>query len=197
MTPYQKYLSLELDGSLIGFEQSVLSAEYFCTPMGAKVLGWDNGIHYCTIRGFGQMVFTVDPEALYGRHVYPVAASFRDFLRLVLATGHTASIHQIIGWTREQFEAYLSEYPRITSPEQERALSAISDGMKLSPMDDPFGYVKAVQADFDYDKIKFTGEYYDVTGLEDPNPRRKHAFTPVEFEPVIITVTRKREKEGD
>jgi hypothetical protein len=36
---------------------------HFCTPKGAKVIGWAgvDGIHYCFVRGFGEMVFAVSP----------------------------------------------------------------------------------------------------------------------------------------
>lgn len=35
-------------------------------------------------------------------------------------------------------------------------------------MEDPFENVKKLQAEFDYSKIRFTAEYYDVLGLELP-----------------------------
>ena len=35
-------------------------------------------------------------------------------------------------------------------------------------MKNPFEYVKKIQSDFDYSKISFTEEYYDVLGLEFP-----------------------------
>mgnify|MGYP006900164756 CR=1 FL=1 len=38
--------------------------------------------------------------------------------------------------------------------------------MKLTPMEQPWAYIKKLQASFDYSKIKYTEDYYDV----DMNP---------------------------
>lgn len=38
--------------------------------------------------------------------------------------------------------------------------------MKLTPMEQPWVYIKKLQASFDYSKIKYTEDYYDV----DMNP---------------------------
>lgn len=35
-----------------------------------------------------------------------------------------------------------------------------------TPMKSPFDYVKSLQAEFDYGKIEFGDEYYDVLGIE-------------------------------
>ena len=34
--------------------------------------------------------------------------------------------------------------------------------MKLTPMEQPWAYIKKLQASFDYSKIKYTEDYYDV-----------------------------------
>ena len=44
----------------------------------------------------------------------------------------------------------------------------IQNELGIEPMENPFEYVKEIRADFDYSKIKFTEEYYDVLGLEFP-----------------------------
>ena len=53
---YEKYKNLKIDGSWIGLEAGT-QTPYFCTPIGAEIIGWDNGIHYCFIKSFGDMVF--------------------------------------------------------------------------------------------------------------------------------------------
>ena len=91
MTDFQKYEKLNIDGTWINLEKGDTRGGYFCTPVGARVIGWENGIHYCFIRGFGEMVFAVNPDSCVEENVYPLAASFRDFLRLLLACGTRSS----------------------------------------------------------------------------------------------------------
>ena len=49
MTMYEKYCQLEIDSKWIGLEKSDLCVKYFCTPIDATVIGWENSIHYCFI----------------------------------------------------------------------------------------------------------------------------------------------------
>lgn len=81
---------------------------HFCTPIGAEIIGWDNGIHYCFIKGFGDMVFCVNPETCCAYHVYPIACNFRDFLGLILATGNTNTLQQIICWNKKMFDDFVN-----------------------------------------------------------------------------------------
>ena len=48
MNLYQRFKELDIDHSAIRLEQSDAPADYFCTPKGAKVIGWAgvDGIHY-------------------------------------------------------------------------------------------------------------------------------------------------------
>ena len=39
---YEKYKNLKIDGGWIGLEAGV-QTPYFCTPIGAEIIGWDNG----------------------------------------------------------------------------------------------------------------------------------------------------------
>jgi len=154
MALYEKYKKLNIDGSRIGLERGSEIGGYFCTPKGARVIGWDNGIHYCFIRGYGEMVFAVNPETGADKYVYPLAESFEDFLRLILACGHTAPVEQIIMWTEEQFKEFLtSDYNAFMQGQQE-VLDTITEKLKLEPMAAPYQYVKQLQAQFDDSKIK-------------------------------------------
>lgn len=190
MALYEKYKKLNIDGSQIGLERGSEIEGYFCTPKGARVIGWDNGIHYCFIRGYGKMVFAVNPETGADKYVYPLAESFEDFLRLILACGHTAPVEQIIMWTEEQFKEFLtSDYNAFMQGQQE-VLDTITEKLKLEPMAAPYQYVKQLQAQFDDSKIKFTDEYYDVLGLELPKDRKKKQ-PEYQYEQIIeITATR-------
>ena len=162
MTLYNKFKALDIDLSWLDLEQGDATGGYFCTPRGARVIGWAgvDGIHFCFVKGFGEMVFSVSPSNLPGEYVHPLARSFEDFLRLVLACGGTAAVEQAWMWSREQFDAFLVE----DAPDGERqaVLDALRDKLSLTPMDDPWGYIKGVQSSFDYGKIPFPKEYYDT-----------------------------------
>ncbi|WP_222860695.1 hypothetical protein [Paenibacillus antibioticophila] len=54
-------------------EQRQNDPPYFCTPKGARMIGWAgvDGIHFCFVRGFGEMVFAVSPMNTAGNYVHP------------------------------------------------------------------------------------------------------------------------------
>lgn len=160
---YQDFLKRNIDLSSLGIEKGTNGKTYFCTPRGASVIGREevDGIHYCFIRGFGEMVFAVNPVNAAPDCVHPLANDFNDFLRLLLACGNVAALEQAWLWNRIQFETYLSENP--PTEEQKTILSEISGKMSLTEMEDPFRYIKELQESFDYSKIKYTKDYYDAT----------------------------------
>lgn len=149
MTMYEKYCQLDIDGRWIGLEKSALCVEYFCTPINAVVIGWENNIHYCFIKGYRDMVFAVNPEPCADKYVHPLAMNFKDFLCLILACGSTTAVEQIIGWNKEQFESFLISKDNAKHPEQEKVLSEIKTVLKLEPKENPYEYVKAVRELFD------------------------------------------------
>ena len=67
---------------------------YFCTPKGASIFGWAgvDGIHFCFVRDFGGMVFSVIPMNSAPDFVHPLANDFEDFLRLLLACSDSAAL---------------------------------------------------------------------------------------------------------
>ncbi len=67
-------------------------------------------------------------------------------------------------WDEAQFEAFLRNNPP-TQAQQVR-LSEVAARLNLTPMEHPWAYLKELQASFDYGKIKYTEDYYDV----DMNP---------------------------
>ena len=165
---YTKYKNLKIDGSWIGLEPGT-QTPYFCTPIGAEIIGWDNGIHYC----------------------FPIARNFCDFLGLILATGNTNILQQIIWWDKKRFEDFVNspeEQEWSVRPEVQGVLSTIRKEIDVAPIDAPFEYVKAIQKDFDYSKIQYSDEYYEVTGIENPNGTNTSDKPLLEFEPVIIKV---------
>lgn len=149
MTLYERFLALGLDLGPLGFGAGSAHSGYDCTPPGAQVLGWAgvDGIHYCFVPGFGEMVFAVSPMELPGDAVHPVARSFEDFLRLLLACGSCAALDQAHGWTQAQFERFLAE----NRPDAAQAalLAQLADSLGLAPMERPFAYLKELQSGFD------------------------------------------------
>ncbi|HHV08919.1 MAG TPA: hypothetical protein GXX75_01385 [Clostridiales bacterium] len=176
VTMYEKYLKLNIEGSHIGLEYGVGKNNYFCTPKGASVIGWAgvDGIHFCFVRGFGEMVFAVSPMNTPGNYVHPLAQNFKDFLRLLLACGHTAALEQAWRWDQAQFDGFLGE--NAPTAEQSVALDIIREKLSLTPMDRPFTYIKGLQAGFDYRRIKYAEDYDDFVPAEPQMPEWKVYF---------------------
>lgn len=145
---FQKFLRAGVDLSPLGFELRADAAPYFCTPKGARILGWAgvDGIHYCTVRGSGSRIFAVSPMNAAPECMHPIAESFEDFLRLLLACGDAAVLEQSWQWDEAQFSAFLNENP--PTDEQKAALSELSRRMRLTPMPEPWRYLRALQASF-------------------------------------------------
>ncbi len=164
---YSKLKALSVDASWIGLSIEE-GPDYFCTPIGSTIIGWDNGIHYCFIEGFGEMVFCVNPETCCDYYVYPLANNFNDFLSLILATQNTNTMQQVILWDKKMFELFMNDPSNIeysTKKEVQAALNTIRSELNIQPMKDPFEYIKKIQQDFPYNQIKYSDEFYDITGL--------------------------------
>lgn len=161
MTLYQRFKKLDIDFSQLSLEPGDTRGGYFCTPKGAKVIGWAgiDGIHCCFVQGFGETVFAVNPANLPGENVHPLASSFEDFLRLILACGLDAA-EQAWMWNRGEFDAFIMEKDPPDSALR-AALDELQTGLGLAPMDDPYGYIRTLQASFDYSKIPYQADYYD------------------------------------
>lgn len=176
LTVFEQYNRLNIDASFIGLEKTD-SSGYFCDPIGAKffaALGVD-GIHFCFIDGFGEMVFSVTPIAVENKNVNPLAYNFKDFLSLVVACRNSNLIEQIYWMSRDEFYYHLKE--ELNDPfgkeETEAALGVIQSELKIEPIADPYGYVRELQEAFDYSQIKYSDEYYECSGLDNPNKKRK------------------------
>lgn len=162
---YQKFKDLNIDHAAIGLEQRGEFYPYFCTPRDAGIIGWAgvDGIHYCTVPEFGEMIFAVSPMDV-GDYVHPIAKNFRDLLGLLLSCGDMAVLEQCYAWDEEQFKAFLIDCP--ITKEQQAVLDTLREEFDLEPIEDAFAYVKTLQKDFDLSKIPYTEDYYDT----DMNP---------------------------
>lgn len=165
MTTYEKFLSLDIDCSLISLEKTGY-ADYFCSPTNAKAIGFEGCIMYCFIDGYGEIVFSCNPESCADINVYPLARNFADFISLILACGSANPVEQIVWMNKQQFEKHLQEEKEIQTAEQKELLALLEKEFHIAAMDNPFKYVKELQSGFDYSKIQFSDEYYDVLGIE-------------------------------
>ncbi len=154
---YAQLLKSGIDLSLLGAMPASRADAYGCTPKGARIFaraGVD-GIHFCLVRGFGKTVFAVSPMNGASDTVHPVAANFEDFLRLLLACGDTAALEQAWQWDEAQFSAFLRNNP--PTAEQAAVLDRLR-ALPLEPMDAPWAYIHALQADFDDTPFRRTEE---------------------------------------
>lgn len=134
---------------------------------------------YCFLHEYGDMVFTVNPESCADMYVYPISSNFEDFIRLILACSSNNPAEQVIQMSKEQFNEHLTEEKQRETKQQRKMLSLLQSEFSLTPMINPFDYVKALQKDFDYSKIRYSDEYYDLISGNNAN---------FEFEPVFIEI---------
>lgn len=167
-TVYEKYVTLPIDKGLLCLEPGKITTPYFCYPINAEPIGFEGCILYCFLPEYGEMVFACNPESCAEQNVYPLAANFEDFIRLILACGTANPVEQIVWMNREQFDEHIANEKMILTEKQKEAGSLLQQRLGLLPMDDPFEYVKSIQKEFDNSRIQYSDEYYDVTGIEKP-----------------------------
>ena len=99
MKALKYYLNSDLDLSVLGLHRGSEEGGYFCTPLGAHVIGWAgvDGVHYCTIDGQGETIFAISPMSL-GDYVHPIAESFDVLLRMLLACHSLDYIEMSYAW---------------------------------------------------------------------------------------------------
>ena len=125
---------------------------YFCTPVGAIVFGWTgvDGIHFCKIRRFREMIFAVSPANAPGEYVHPIARDFRDFLRLLITLGDANLLEQAWMWDRSRFMTERKIVAAEEDPERDEVIRRLIKKFSLTPMEDPYGYIHSLQDRFDY-----------------------------------------------
>ena len=194
-TIYEKYMALPIDKGLLCLEYGDIAEPYFCYPVNAKPIGFEGCILYCFLPEYGEMVFACNPESCVDQNVYPLAANFEDFIRLILACGTANPLEQIVWMDKNKFEEHMANEEKILTDEQRTAAQQLQRALSLLPIENPFEYVKSIQKDFDGSKIQYSDEYYEVTGIENPkgtNTQDKHL---VEFEPVVFEFNRKQDSD--
>lgn len=131
-TLFERYKELNINGSLICFEQVEDIYSYFCYPTNAKAIGFEGSIMYCFIMPYGDMVFACNPDTCADVFVYPIAKNFDDFIRLILACGSTNPIEQIVWMDKDKFTAHLNEEEAIRTEEQKAVIRFLEKELGLS-----------------------------------------------------------------
>ena len=178
MNTYEQLKQLNIDLGCVELQLLQHCEQYYCTPRDAVIIGSAgvDGIHYCTIPEFGEMIFAVSPMN-FGVCVHPIARNFEDLLRLLLSCADMAALEQCYAWDEEQFKAFLIDYSATVN--QQESLAAIQAEFGLEPMEDAFSYVKKLQAEFDLSKIPYTEDFYDANmnpAAPEPAPEWKITF---------------------
>lgn len=167
MKALKQYLNSDLDLSILGLNRGPEEGGYFCTPLGAHVIGWAgvDGIHYCTIEGQGETIFAVSPMN-FGDYIHPIAESFDVLLRMLLSCHSMDAMEQCYAWVEDQFTAFLIDYP--ANAEIQEKQNQIREIFRLEPLEDVFGYIKQFQDNYDMSSIRYSEEYYETLGIEPP-----------------------------
>ena len=194
-TIYETYLSLPIDKGLLCLAHGDITAPYFCYPVNAKPIGFEGCILYCFLPEYGEMVFACNPESCADQNVYPLAATFEDFIRLILVCGTANPVEQIVWMDKNKFEEHMASEAKILTTEQKNAVQQLQRALGLFPMENPFEYVKGIQKDFDGSKIQYSDEYYEVTGIENPKRADSQDAHLFEFEPVVFEFNRKQDSD--
>ena len=179
MTDYEKFVSNESFYRAIGlYPPCEHDVAYFCTPLGAKLIGTlgVDGVSFCFVDGMGETVFCVSPSGTEAHYVFPIARDFREFLSLSATLGNAGTAEQIMCLPRERFYEF---FPVDRNVFEQK--SAELCGFVLTRIEDPWEYVRDLARRFNYSAIKFSDEYYEVTGQENPrgkceNPKDKKAY---------------------
>lgn len=166
---YKKYKKMNIKGQLISLDYRDMENPYFCYPVNAEVIGFEENILYCFLPEYGEMVFASQPDSCVETNVYPLARTFEDFLRLIISCGSANPIEQIIWMNKERFVQHVNNEKKIQTHEQRDLIKRIQKEFDLTPMNNPFEYVKELQRNFDGSHIRYSDEYYETLGLDNPH----------------------------
>lgn len=163
---FRRFRSLSNHSGLLGLEWSDnVDMTYFCTPIGAEIIGWPGveGIHFCFIPSISsEMVFVVSPMPCGGHYVEPVARNFRDFLSLVLFCKGASPLEGISYMNEKQFLELIESENNLAWSDRDVTLEILHTKLGIEAQPDAFRYVRSLQAEFNYDIIPFSKEYYEI-----------------------------------
>lgn len=171
MMLYHKFRNSSLDTSPLGISSGADTSDSVYTPSGARILGWtgNQGGHFCQIEGFGDMVFAVDPVATPGDCIHPVAKTLPDFISLVSACRSAWLVFRAYQWSRVYFEEQVSSIR--PDYKMRSVLRALENTYHPPLVSDPYGYISAIQAEFDYFSLPLKPDYYEWCPIRPGTPR--------------------------
>ena len=128
----KSFKKLKTDLLPLGFDMNGDFELYYCTPKKAQIIASSgvDGIHYCTVPQFGEMIFAVSPMN-FGDCVHPIARNFEDLLRLLLHCADIAALEEKIAALEEEIAASATNYGKLQelSKAKEEAEAALEEKM--------------------------------------------------------------------
>lgn len=185
---YQAYCALPIDFYSIELYPDKDLSPYFCTPVGARVLGGvgADGVHFFDIpTACGDTVFAVSPSA-GDPFVLPVAANFVDFLREVYTCRSAGVVEQLARMEKARAAEYLahtcildtsadpaklqqacrffglskSQLPDAAARSAKQdALDAVRSAFHLAPIDDVVQHIYQTRQSIDFSALSFSDAY--------------------------------------
>lgn len=161
MKLYRKFRNSSLDTAPLGLWSGPDTSDSVYTPTGSRIVAWEkpNGIHFCQVEGFGSMVFAVDPSAPPGDCIHPVAKDIPDLLALVMTCRHASIISRAYRWSRALFDRKISAVH--LEHKTRSILRALENTYHPPLIRDPYGYIAAIQQEFDYDLLPLHPDYFE------------------------------------
>lgn len=157
---YQE-LSKEFDFSLLGLEPSDNQQRYYCTPVDAEIFARTgvDGIHFCTIPAYGEMIFCVDPSGSHSREVFPLAEDWEDLLRMLLACGDVWNLVEADSFLDET-EFWTNVNASLMEEERQAMLKALREKTGLEPRINIYEPLMLLRSGLDYSYIQYSDEYW-------------------------------------
>ena len=135
-TAYEKFMALPIDKGLLCLEPGDITQPYYCYPVNAEPVGFEGCILYCFLPEYGEMVFACNPERCADQNVYPLAANFEDFIRLILACGTVNPVEQIV-WMTGTVQQACGKGKEDSYRRTESGCEDASAGIRISPDERP------------------------------------------------------------
>ena len=168
---YQKFRNSSLDTSPLGLYSGSVSSNSVFTPSGARIIAWSghDGIHFCQVKDFGEMVFAVDPGAPPGDCIHPVALDLLDFLGLVYACKDALIIARAYQWSSCRFMELVNGIR--PGMKTKSVLRALQNTYHPPVIEDPYRYIAEIQKDFDYGRIPLHQDYFEWCPIRPGTPK--------------------------
>lgn len=158
-----KTLLQTLDLSPIGLEPADNSIRYYCTPVDADIFACAgvDGIHYCTIPAYGDMVFCVDPSGCHEPEVFPIAESMEYLVRDLLACGETSILVDADSVCDEK-EFQTNVETALMEEDVQATLALLKEATGLEPVLNLYEPLLLLREGLDYSHIQFSEEYMEL-----------------------------------